>query len=39
MSREAAALEAVQVEIARLRATVTEQSVALHLHEGKSRWD
>ena len=26
-------------EIARLRATVTEQAVALHLHEGKARWD
>jgi len=24
---------------ARLRATVTEQAVALHLHEGKARWD
>ncbi len=39
MSREAAALEAAQVEIERLRATVTEQAVALHLHEGKARWD
>jgi transposase-like protein len=39
VSREAAALEAAQVEIERLRATVTEQAVALHLHEGKARWD
>jgi transposase-like protein len=39
LSREQAALEAAQVEIERLRATVTEQAVALHLHEGKARWD
>ena len=39
VSREHAALEASQVEIERLRATVTEQAVALHLHEGKARWD
>jgi transposase-like protein len=39
VSREQAALEAAQVEIDRLRATVTEQAVALHLHEGKARWD
>jgi transposase-like protein len=39
VTREAAALEAAQVEIDRLRATVTEQAVALHLHEGKARWD
>lgn len=38
-SREQAALEAAQLEIERLRATVTEQAVALHLHEGKARWD
>lgn len=38
VSREQAALEAAQVEIERLRATVTEQAVALHLHEGKVRW-
>ena len=36
---EQAALEAARVEIERLRATVTEQAVALHLHEGKARWD
>ena len=28
-----------RLEIERLRATVTEQAVALHLHEGKARWD
>jgi transposase-like protein len=39
VNREQAALEAAQVEIERLRATVTEQAVALHLHEGKARWD
>jgi transposase-like protein len=39
VTREQAALEAAQVEIERLRATVTEQAVALHLHEGKARWD
>src|SRR5215207_1237488 len=38
MSRERAAMEAAQVEIERLRATVTEQAVGLHLHEGKARW-
>jgi transposase-like protein len=39
ISRETAALQAAQAEIARLRATVTEQAVALHLHEGKADWD
>jgi hypothetical protein len=34
-----AALDAARVEIERLSATVTEQAVALHLHEGKARWD
>src|SRR5512144_1971439 len=38
-SREAAALAAAQAEIERLRATVTEQAVALHLEQGKARWD
>ena len=28
-----------RAEIERLRATVTEQAVELHLHKGKSRWD
>ena len=36
---EHAELEQARAEIERLRATVTEQAVALHLHEGKSRWD
>ena len=38
-SAEQAALEAARAEIARLRATVAEQAVALHLHQGKARWD
>jgi len=38
-SVEAAELEAARAEIERLRATVTEQAVTLHLHQGKSRWD
>ena len=37
-SPEQAALEAANAEIDRLRATVTEQAVALHLHEAKSAW-
>jgi transposase-like protein len=36
---EQAELVEAREEIARLRATVTEQAVALHLHEGKARWD
>jgi transposase-like protein len=32
-------LASAREEIERLRATVTEQAVALHLHQGKSRWD
>ncbi|MGA7690479.1 MAG: transposase [Jiangellales bacterium] len=36
---EQAALFAARAEIERLRATVAEQAVALHLHEGKARWD
>lgn len=39
VSRENAALEDARAEIERLRATVTEQAVALYLHEGKARWD
>jgi transposase-like protein len=39
VSGEQAALEDARAEIDRLRATVTEQAVALHLHEGKARWD
>lgn len=38
-SREQVELEAAQAEIERLRATVTEQAVALHLHQGKAPWD
>ncbi|SPL90042.1 unnamed protein product [[Actinomadura] parvosata subsp. kistnae] len=34
-SPEAAELAAPRQEIERLRATVTEQAVALHLHQGK----
>lgn len=37
-SAEQAELEAARAEIERLRATVTEQAVALHLHLGKSSW-
>lgn len=39
VSPERAALEAAQAEVERLRATVTEQAVELHLHRGKARWD
>ena len=39
VSREQAALEGARAEIERLRSTVTEQAVSLHLHEGKARWD
>ena len=38
-SAESLALAQAREEIERLRATVTEQAVALHLHEGKARWD
>ena len=38
-SLEQAQLAEAKTEIERLRATVTEQAVALHLHEGKARWD
>ena len=33
------ALEDAQAEIARLKETVTEQAVELHLFRGKDRWD
>lgn len=39
VSAEQAELSAAREEIERLRATVTEQAVTLHLHQGKSRWD
>ena len=32
-------LEDSRAEIERLRATITEQAVELHLNKGKSRWD
>ena len=38
-SVQEAALVAARAEIERLRATVAEQAVALHLHAGKVRWD
>ncbi|MEQ7129347.1 hypothetical protein ABN034_33120 [Actinopolymorpha sp. B11F2] len=38
-SPEQAELEDAKAEIERLRATVTEQAVTLHLHQGKSPWD
>jgi len=37
-SVEAVALAEARAEIERLRATVTEQAVAMHLHQGKSVW-
>jgi transposase-like protein len=37
-SAQDAALAAANAEIERLRATVAEQAVALHLHAGKARW-
>jgi transposase-like protein len=36
---EQAALAAAREEIERLCDTVTEQAIALHLHEGKASWD
>ena len=39
VSAENAALALARAEVERLRATVTEQAVALHLHLGKLRWD
>jgi transposase-like protein len=39
MTAEAAELAEAKAELERLRATVTEQAVALHLNQGKSRWD
>jgi transposase-like protein len=38
MSTQDAALTQARAEIERLRATVAEQAVALHLHEGKPAW-
>ena len=39
VSPERAQIERLIAEVERLRATVTEQAVSLHLHEGKARWD
>lgn len=39
MSPEQLRVEELEAEVERLRSTVTEQAVALHLHQGKSRWD
>lgn len=36
---EQVALQDAQAEIARLRATITEQAVELHLFRGKDSWD
>ncbi len=38
VSAEAAALAQARAQVERLRATVTEQAVAMHLHQGKSVW-
>jgi transposase-like protein len=38
MPTQDAALAQARAEVERLRATVTEQAVALHLHEGKPAW-
>jgi transposase-like protein len=37
-SPEQVELAAARAEIERLRATVTEQAVVLHLHQGKASW-
>jgi len=39
LTAEQVELAEARAEIERLRATVTEQAVALHLHQGKARWD
>jgi transposase-like protein len=39
LTAEQAALAEARAELERLRATVTEQAIALHLHEGKAAWD
>ena len=38
-SPEQIELEAARAEIERLKATVCEQAVALHLEQGKDAWD
>lgn len=39
MTAEHAALAEAKAEIERLKATICEQAVVLHLHEGKAVWD
>ena len=39
MTAEQVEIADLRAEVERLRGTVTEQAVALHLHEGKARWD
>jgi transposase-like protein len=39
VSPERVQIERLGAEVERLRATVAEQAISLHLHEGKSRWD
>lgn len=39
LTAEQARVVELEAEVERLRNTVTEQAVALHLHEGKARWD
>jgi len=39
LSPEEAEIAELRAEVERLKATVTEQAVALYLHEGKARWD
>jgi transposase-like protein len=38
-SAEQAAIASAREEVERLRATVAEQAVVIHLAEGKARWD
>ena len=38
-SLEAARIAELSAQLDRLRATVAEQAIALHLHEGKASWD
>jgi len=38
-TQEQSQIASLRFEVERLRATVTEQAVALHLHEGKASWD
>ncbi|MEI2622139.1 MAG: hypothetical protein V9G09_15565 [Candidatus Nanopelagicales bacterium] len=38
-SAEASALQQARVELERLRATVAEQAMVIHLVEGKAPWD